>query len=217
MIDHKAVRARFLARWVELRGPQQSAVDQAADRAVVTGAKRLIAELRFFGVEARLVDGALMLFGPTHKIDAARVLEVLADALTIDPALVALQKPQDGQETMPEGCGPKAWATAVLGQRRFVDEGWADKARACGWSDTELFAVPPQWSRLDLTGCALLLADKKVIEVSAGAITIETESGARQRLRRPPAVNGCNITVGGPTGGSIGVACIDKMPIVAIS
>ena len=111
---------------------------------------------------------------------------------------------------MPEGCAaPKhgrrpSWASVAS-----LTEGWADKARACGWSDTELFALPPLWSRLDLTGCAWLLGDKKVIEVSAGAITIETERGARQRLRRSPAVNGCNITVGGPTGGSTGVACIE--------
>jgi hypothetical protein len=184
MDSREAIRTRFLARWAELRGPQQSAVDQAADRAVVTGARRVIAELRFFGVEARLVNGTLMLFGPTHKVDAARVLEVLAGALTIDPTLVALEKPEDGQETMPDGCSPKAWARAVVGQRRFVEEGWADKARACGWSDTGLFALPPLWSRLDLTGCAWLIGERRILSVTAETIAIEPSGGAQLTFYR---------------------------------
>jgi hypothetical protein len=189
MDSREAIRARFLARWAELRGPQQLAVDRAAaDRAVVTGARRLIAELRFFGVEARLVDGALMLFGPTHKIDAARVLEVLAEALAIDPTLVASGKPRDGARACPRVCGPKAWATAVLGQRRFVAEGWADRARALGWTEAELFRLPELWARLDETGVAWLIGERRILSVTAETIAIEASVGAQLTFyRRKPA------------------------------
>ena len=64
------------------------------------------------------------------------------------------------------------------GLKRFVDDGWSDKAALLGWTGVELYRVPPKWSRIDLTGAALLIGDRQVIAVTEASIVIETPSGA---------------------------------------
>jgi hypothetical protein len=57
-------------------------------------------------------------------------------------------------------------------------------AQSHGWSERELFALPERWSRIDQCGAAWLVGARRVIEVTADAITIETEFGARLRFYR---------------------------------
>jgi hypothetical protein len=40
------------------------------------------------------------------------------------------------------------------------------------------------WRRIDLCGAALLIGDRRVVEVTADAITIETTTGSQLRFRR---------------------------------
>jgi hypothetical protein len=67
---------------------------------------------------------------------------------------------------------------------RFDAKGWATKAFAAGWRADELYRIPPSWSRVDLTGAAFQIGDRKVIEVTSDAIVLETASGSRLKLRR---------------------------------
>src|SRR6516162_468263 len=60
----------------------------------------------------------------------------------------------------PDDCSDADWAKARRGLKRFVDAGWSDKAAQLGWTDVELYRLPPIWSRIDLTGAALLIGDR---------------------------------------------------------
>ena len=57
------------------------------------------------------------------------------------------------------------------GLRRFVDDGWSDKAALLGWTAVELFRLPPLWSRVDLAGAALLIDDQRVVAVTGSIVS----------------------------------------------
>jgi hypothetical protein len=93
---------------------------------------------------------------------------------------------EEGRERARLTYGPlqSRWAIAVEGAERFLLDGWALKAVELGWSVAELYNVPSLWSQIHLTGVALLVGDRKVVAVTADAITIETDTGARLKFRR---------------------------------
>ena len=84
----------------------------------------------------------------------------------------------------PPDCLPQRWAAAQAGLHRFVNAGYGDQATLLGWTVDELYRVPPLWSRVDLTGAALLIADRRVVAVTESSISIETLSGSRLKFRR---------------------------------
>ena len=77
----------------------------------------------------------------------------------------------------PPGCSLAHWTVAQRGVRLFCQDGWAAKASAAGWTEEELYAVPLVWSRVDLCGAALLIGERKVVEVTKSTIVIEALSG----------------------------------------
>jgi hypothetical protein len=50
--------------------------------------------------------------------------------------------------------------------------------------DAEMCGLPSLWSRVDLTGAALLIGDRRVVEIAPDAITVKTESGVQQKFYR---------------------------------
>ena len=84
----------------------------------------------------------------------------------------------------PPDCLPQRWVTAQEGLHRFVSDGWGDQAALLGWSVNELYRVPPLWSRVDLAGAALLIADRRVIAVTEASLAIETPTGSQLKFRR---------------------------------
>jgi hypothetical protein len=116
------------------------------------------------------------------------VFSALVEALAIDASLLALGSPRTLDARTPEDCAPKAWAAALAGRQRFADEGWADKAKAFGWSEGDLFALPRRWACVAQCGVAWLVGERKVVDVTADAIEIETASGARINFYRRCAV-----------------------------
>jgi hypothetical protein len=84
----------------------------------------------------------------------------------------------------PPDCSEQRWVVARRGLWRFVQEGWADSAALFAWTLEELYRVPPVWGRVDLTGAALLIGDRKTIAVTAESIVIETPVGSRLKFRR---------------------------------
>jgi hypothetical protein len=84
----------------------------------------------------------------------------------------------------PADCPDDRWQEAMRGLDRFVAEGWGDKAALIGWTPEELYRVPPLWSRIDLTGAALLVGYRRITAVTADNIVIESRSGSQLRFRR---------------------------------
>ena len=81
-------------------------------------------------------------------------------------------------------CLPRRWTEAQDGLRRFVNDGYGDQATLLGWTVDELYRVPPVSAQVDLTGAALLIADRGVVAVTEASIVIETLSGSRLKFRR---------------------------------
>jgi hypothetical protein len=92
----------------------------------------------------------------------------------------------DIEEARPLDVTDPQWDAAMHGLRTFLATGHADEAQRLGWLHDELFAVPPVWARVDLCGVGLLIGDREVTEVTAGAIQIKTASGATQCFYRQP-------------------------------
>jgi hypothetical protein len=84
----------------------------------------------------------------------------------------------------PDNCSEAHWAEASRGLKRFVNAGWSDKAALLGWTAVELYRAPPLWSRIDLTGAALLIGDRRVIAVTKDSIVIEAPTGAPLKFCR---------------------------------
>jgi hypothetical protein len=84
----------------------------------------------------------------------------------------------------PPDCLPQRWVAAQESLRRFVRDGWCDQAALLGWTTDELYRVPPLWSRVDLTGAALLIGERRIVALTEASIVIETLSGSRLKFRR---------------------------------
>lgn len=102
-------------------------------------------------------------------------LRVLADREAANAALTAAAPPD---------CLPQRWVSAQNGLQRFVADGWCDQAALLGWTAEELYRVPPLWSRIDLTGAALLVGDRRIVALTEAALAIETPSGSLLKFRR---------------------------------
>ena len=85
----------------------------------------------------------------------------------------------------PPDCLPQRWVAAQESLRRFVRDGWFDQAALLGWTADELYRVPPLWSRVDLTGAALLVGERRIVALTEASIVIETLSSSRlSKFRR---------------------------------
>jgi hypothetical protein len=120
--------------------------------AAIDRAERLLAQLAVIGFRAELdAHGALFFADATPErrnfarmCPATYCFAVVNAALDVDPGFVpaAVSRPSEKRRIARAGCD------------RFVAEGWAEKARALGWSERELFALPERWSRIDQCGVA---------------------------------------------------------------
>jgi hypothetical protein len=85
----------------------------------------------------------------------------------------------------PIGATNEQWSEALDGLRRFLDEGWGDRAVALAWPQDELYRVPERWARVDLCGAALLIGRWLVIDVTVEAISVRPPwSSAVLKFRR---------------------------------
>jgi hypothetical protein len=136
------------------------------------------------GVRVKLRGGRLMMGyrdePPESVVEQLRANEpalfMILSAREMATATLAAEPPYD--------CSEVRWSRAMRGLKRFVDEGWSDKAAILGWTAVELFRLPPLWSRVDLAGAALLIGDRRVVVVTEASIVIETPSGTSLKFRR---------------------------------
>ena len=141
---------------------------------------------RSHGVEIRLkADGSGLVF----EADAAPPPDVVAILAAAKPDFLRVLAGREAAKIAtnaesPPDCLPRRWTEAQDGLRRFVADGWGDQASLLGWSVDELYRVPPVWARVDLTGAALMIGDRRVIVVTGTSIAIETLSGSRLKFRR---------------------------------
>jgi hypothetical protein len=177
----RRLRCRDCGRSAERALPTVLKIGEGAC-AAIDRAERLMAQLAILGFRAELdAHGALLFADATPErrdfakfCPVAYCFAVVNSALDIDPGFVpaAVSRPSAKRRT------------ARAGRDRFVAEGWTEKARQQGWIERELFALPERWSRIDQCGVAWLVGARRATEVTADAIAIETESGARLRFYR---------------------------------
>jgi hypothetical protein len=136
------------------------------------------------GVRVKLQSGRIMI---GYKQEPP---ETVVDLLRANESalLMILSAREAAMSTLaampPDNCSDVHWAGALRGLKCFVDAGWSDKAALLGRTAVELYRAPPVWSRIDLTGAALLIGDRRILAVTEASIVIETPSGAPLKFRR---------------------------------
>ena len=141
---------------------------------------------RSYGVRiCRKPDGG----GLHYQADAAPPPDVVAVLAAAKPDFLRVLARREAAKIAtnaepPPDCLPRRWTEAQDGLRRFINDGYGDQATLLGWTVDELYRVPPVWARVDLTGAALLIADRGVVAVTEASIVIETLSGSRLKFRR---------------------------------
>jgi hypothetical protein len=83
---------------------------------------------------------------------------------------------------------PKRWLRFIDDCGRFLDDGWATRAKALDWGPLDLFgcdAIKP-CARIDRLGLVWLLDGRKLLALSANAAAIATASGGSLTVRRIP-------------------------------
>jgi hypothetical protein len=78
----------------------------------------------------------------------------------------------------PADADNRQWRRAFEVLESFLLSSWADEALRQGWPHDELFAVPSLWSCIDQCGVGLLIGDREIVAVTAGAIKVKADSGS---------------------------------------
>jgi hypothetical protein len=127
-------------------------------------------------------DGLILEADPLPSGIVALLRTVKPDLLRL---LVGREAARAGlNAAAPPDCLPERWVAAQESLRRFVRDGWCDQAALLGWTADELYRIPPLWSRVDLTGAALLVGERRIVALTEASIVIETLSGSRLKFRR---------------------------------
>ena len=146
-------------------------------------ALKALAAAKTAGVKITLDGDGLILEADPLASDIVALLK------TVKPDLLRVLASREAARAAlnaaaPPDCLPQRWVAAQAGLHRFVNAGYGDQATLLGWTVDELYRVPPVWARVDLTGAALLIADRGVVAVTEASIVIETLSGSRLKFRR---------------------------------
>jgi hypothetical protein len=93
------------------------------------------------------------------------------------------------EDARPDDAADAQWDAAMRGLSAFLRDGHAAEAERLGWPPDELYRLPELWSQIHLAGCALLIGDREVVEITSAAIRIKTASGAPLAFYRKPRVH----------------------------
>jgi hypothetical protein len=93
-----------------------------------------------------------------------------------------------GPSRPPADISSHRWLRFIDDCRRFLDDGWAERAATLGWGPLDLFGCDRErpFARVDHLGLTWLLNGGKITELHRDRAIIETERGARQTYRRQP-------------------------------
>jgi hypothetical protein len=83
---------------------------------------------------------------------------------------------------------PRRWLRFIDDCGRFLDGGWAERARALGWGPLDLFGCDRErpFARVDHLGLLWLVKGGAIVELHRDRAILETESGVCQTYRRGP-------------------------------
>jgi hypothetical protein len=87
----------------------------------------------------------------------------------------------------PPGDIPSArWRQFIDDAGRFLDHGWAARAKALGWSPLELFGCdrPRPLARTDNTGLVWMLRGRRLLALTAEMATVENKNAPPHKYRR---------------------------------
>jgi hypothetical protein len=86
----------------------------------------------------------------------------------------------------PKDIPPARWEQFIDDAGRFLDQGWAVKAKALGWSPLELFGCdrPRPLARTDNTGLIWVLRGRRLLALTAETATIENTNVPPHKYRR---------------------------------
>jgi hypothetical protein len=145
-------------------------------------ALRALAVARRAGVKLSLDGDDLIAEAPEVPADVLAILRpAKADIVRIlkwrDPAQApfGIRRPHDATI--------EQWDAALLGLHHFFAGKWDEQAKACGWSDPELYATPKLWSQVSMTGIALLVGEWRVVAVDGEAVTVSPPWSPSSRLK----------------------------------
>jgi hypothetical protein len=109
-----------------------------------------------------------------------QLAQLQADATTIV---------SDAIDRRPPDVDEERWRAALRGLRKFIADGYGAEAERVGWPSDELYRVPELWSQVHLTGAALAVGDREIVDVTSSEIRIKTASGATLAFYRKPVVD----------------------------
>jgi hypothetical protein len=153
----------------------------------------VLSRLAQSGVSVQWRDGRAVFSAPTeppadvvvfidaHKAEVSDFLRPDAVQRRLEAEADLLQAPR------PPDVSDSAWEIAMHGLKAFIANGHGDAALLLRWPRSELYDIPPVWSRDDLRGVGLSIGDSEVTEVTSTRIGIRTASGAPQGFYRKPA------------------------------
>ena len=125
----------------------------------------------------------------TDRIGEVRTISLTSVLFTVSKSLrarVALDVRRQPWRPIspPGGLSPVAWADYRGLCSRFLRE-QARKAQALGWTELELFALPPDARRPWEGGVLWLLAGDNLTEITADQIRVTSRAGTSHSLQRP--------------------------------
>jgi hypothetical protein len=138
---------------------------------------------------ARKAGVTLIVDGDNIVAEASRVPHALVEQLKAARSdILHILKWRDPAQapfgvTRPPDATIEQWDAVLLGLYRFFAGKWDERAKACGWSDPELYATPKLWSHVSLTGIALLVGEWRVVAVDGEAVTVSPPWSPSSQLK----------------------------------
>lgn len=98
----------------------------------------------------------------------------------------AINLDQLDPERPPGDVPPRRWAQFIADATTFRTSGFADQARALGWTDADLFGCDEErpYARIDRMGLIWLLNGDRLLALTADAAVFETKGGSRLTFRK---------------------------------
>ena len=81
---------------------------------------------------------------------------------------------------------PRRWAQFIADVTTFRASGFAEQAKALGWTNADLFGCDDErpFARIDCLGLIWLLNGDRLLALTADAAVIETKGGSRWTFRK---------------------------------
>jgi len=156
----------------EARGSRPASMKEGSSQAIVGSSKNDVLDVRNV---------------PNPNINAYNGNDINAQDHQQFLDIISEHVRKSGNLSEPPGDVPPARWYAFLNDLESIEKsGLADRARALGWSDTDLYGCDPDrpYARIDRAGLVWLLNGGRVVALKTDAAAIETSTGARLVYRR---------------------------------